>query len=60
MKSNQAFICQSSVKEWGYCFFEGLIAGRGKEIKDLRAQRGREQAFLRLPEDKSFLRVLCG
>jgi hypothetical protein len=42
MKSNQAFICQSSVKEWGYCFFEGLIAGRGKEIKDLRAQRGRE------------------
>ena len=33
MKSNQVFTCQSSVKEWGYCYFKGLIAGSGKGLR---------------------------
>jgi hypothetical protein len=40
--------------------FGRSIEGREEEVKDKRAQRARESSFFLLPEDKSFLCVLCG
>ena len=45
-KPKQAFIDQGSVKRWDCRSFWGSIASKGKEGKDSRAQRGREEAFL--------------